>query len=151
MPKKKTIRKNSYEDRDNAAGIGSREIYIDKKTFRLLLRLLEKSGYDIDNKFEKKQGISGVLLHLVTHAAKKSNIEKLAGKKKQQQKALLARTAHTLLISGDDRYSYKDVVTMWKRYPIGRKILNGKSSHEQEKKAIDKFISKQLKRIPSYG
>lgn len=148
MPKKKTIRKNAYRDRDKAAGIDRRDIYIDDTSYDLLLDLLDQSGYDTNNNREIKQGVSGVLLHLISFASSKNNVQIITDRKSYQQKVLLARIANKLINSKKSRYSYEDVVDIWNQYEYGKKEIQGISNPKKLKPTIDDFILKYLNKVP---
>lgn len=149
MPEKKTKQKNSYRERDKAAGIDRcHNCYIDDLTYKKLLKLIKHAGYDTDKDREIKQGISGVILHLVNLAGEESIQDALKDKKKYQQKLLLKRIAKQLLNSGNEEY--EDVADIWKQYDVGKKILQGLDEKQVEYK-IKRIITKKKKPSPLEG
>ncbi len=146
MPRRKTKQKNSYRERDKAAGISHcHNCYIDDLTYKKLLKLIKHAGYDTDKDREIKQGISGVILHLVNLAGEESIQDALKDKKEYQQKLLLKRIAKQLLNSGNEEYGYEDIADIWKQYDVGKKILKDLDEQQVENK-IKRIITKKKKR-----
>ena len=111
-------RSRRYKLRRKKGGMHRKEINFDDITYKMLLELVERSGYDIETG-ELSKGIRGVLLQLIATAYRKR--DKIKWDSAKQQNTLLAREAKSYLKEGA---SYEKIAKLWENRNEAAHIFN---------------------------